>query len=49
MADGCLLDERGGYKLLEKYESFMRKSSRANEANIFLLALKAGISSELNR
>lgn len=35
MADRCLLDERGGHKLLDKYESFMRKSPRANEANIF--------------
>lgn len=39
MADGCLLDERSGYKLLEKYESFMNKSSTANEAIFFIVII----------
>ena len=39
MADGCLLNKKGGYKLLEKYELFMRKSARENEANSFFLII----------
>ena len=37
VAHGYFLDERGGYKLLDKYESFRRKSPRSNEANIFII------------